>query len=55
MDYILFLGFERIGSFYATPEEAKKSIKEKGIYNVCGVVGDNGKLKIVSRESVVIN
>lgn len=54
MDYVLFKGFERIGSFYPNVESAKDAITGAGIYNVCGVVGENGKIKIVTRESVVI-
>lgn len=52
MEYALFLGFQRIGTLFPNIEEAKKEIKESGIYNICGVLPIDGKLKIVSRESI---
>lgn len=53
MDYVLFLGFKRIGSFYPNAEEAKRAINQDGIWNICGVNAKDGKLVIVTRESVV--
>ena len=56
MDYALFIGFNRIGSFYATPEDAKNAIDKsvKGIYNICGVLAIDGKIKVVTRETITI-
>lgn len=57
MYYALFIGFNRTGSLYATPEEAKNAINKevKGIYNVCGVKEIAGKLRVVTRETITIN
>lgn len=52
MEYVLFLGFNKIGIF-PNEDSAMKAIDAKGIYNVCGFVAIDGKLKIVSRKSVV--
>jgi hypothetical protein len=54
MDYVIFKGFEKVGGFYPNPEEAKSAIDGKGIYNICAVISVDGRLKITSRESVVI-
>ena len=56
MEYALFIGFNRIGSLYATPEDAKRAIDKnvKGIYNICGVRAIDGKLKVVTRETITI-
>ena len=53
MEFTLFKGFTRIGSIYFTFEEAKKAIDGAGIWNICGVVPVDGKLKIVSRQTIV--
>ena len=50
MQYVLFKKFTRVGGFYSTVDEAKKMATEKGIYNVCQVENNNGRLKIVTRE-----
>ena len=52
MEFVLFKGFERVGSMYPTVEDAEKEIQGKGIWNVCGVIPIDGKLKIVSRKSI---
>ncbi len=54
MDYVLFLGTERIGTMYPNFESAKSQISGNGIWNICGVKAIDGKLKIVSRESILI-
>ncbi len=53
MEYVLFKGFNKVG-FYPNYESAKESIKGIGIWNICGVKSIEGKLKIVSRESIRI-
>ena len=53
MEYTLFRGFERVGSMYFTPEEAEAAIDGVGIWNVCGVVPIDGKLRIISRKTIV--
>ena len=53
MEYVLFLGFKRVGSFYPTIEDAEQAINGKGIWNICGVLPIDGKLKIVNRKSIV--
>ena len=55
MEYVLFIGFKRIGSFYHTIEEAKKEITETGIYNICQVETIDGKLKIINRITIKQN
>jgi hypothetical protein len=52
MEYALFLGLQKVGSLYPNPEEAKLAITSKGIWNICGVVPVDGKLKIVSRLTI---
>lgn len=53
MDYVLFLGFKRKGSFFPNIEEAENAIDSNGIWNICGVVPINGKLTIVTRKTLV--
>ena len=53
MEYVLFLGFERVGSFFPSVEDAEQAINGKGIWNICGVIPIEGKLKIVTRKSIV--
>lgn len=53
MEYVLFLGFKRVGSFYPNFDEAKKAIDQNGIWNICAVKPINGKLVITSRETVI--
>ena len=53
MEYVLFLGFERVGSFFPSVEDAEQAINGKGIWNICGVLQIEGKLKIVTRKSIV--
>lgn len=54
MEYALFLGFAKIG-IYPNYEEAKEAINGAGIWNICAVKPNNGKLTIINRETVVIN
>lgn len=54
MSYALFLGFSKIG-IYSNFEEAKAAINRKGIWNICAIQPVNGKLKIFSRETIVVN
>ena len=54
MEFVIFKGFQRIGSFYPTVEEAKKEIVKTGIYNICQVEPINGKLKIVNRITIKV-
>jgi hypothetical protein len=53
MEYVLFLGLQRIGSVYPNIDEAKKAINQKGIWNVCAITPINGKLSIISRETII--
>lgn len=54
MSYALFLGFSKIG-IYSNFEEAKGAINGKGIWNICYIQFVSGKLKIFSRETIVVN
>lgn len=54
MDYVLFKGMKRIGSFYPNEDEARKAIDSSGIWNICMVTSVDGKLQIVNRISVNI-
>lgn len=53
MEFTLFRGFDRIGSVYFTFEEAKAAIYGAGIWNVCGIVPIDGKIKIVSMHTII--
>lgn len=53
MEYVVFLGFLRMGGTYPTPEDAEAIIKGSGIWNICGVKPINGKLKIITRKTIV--
>jgi hypothetical protein len=53
MEFTLFKGFDRIGFMYFTFEEAKAAISGPGIWNICGVIPVGGKLKIISRQTIV--
>lgn len=53
MEYALFLGFNKVG-IYPSSEKAKSAINGKGIWNICYIQPVNGKIKVVSRETVVI-
>lgn len=54
MEYALFLGFDKFG-IYPNFEEAKAAINGKGIWNICSIHPVNGKLKVYSRETIIIN
>jgi hypothetical protein len=52
MEYVVFLGLKRVGSIYPNIDEAKKVITTSGIWNVCAVDSVDGKLKIITRQTI---